>query len=698
MLFHTRYRHGRHSATATGWRFAVPVGLVAVLGLIAMMAVTAQAGGRPVPIVVGGGFDSAQIAGHLEYLIDRGSRRGIEDVVKAEGAATFTPANGNLSLGYLSDAVWVRFAINNGGSLQTLFLDLRPVFLDEVTVFAPVARPLPGAPAYRQIRLGDHIPMRERETLGVSLVAALDLPVGDSMVYVRIKTMSSVALRGSLRAPSSMIGSDIVQAIRFGVFEGIYLLIGMANFLIWLSLRERVFLSYSFALLIQAAILLGNNNLMPPGLVPFAGADITLSLLVCISHGLGAWFVNDLLDAGRKFPVMHKCFVALGAGAGMATVATMAGYYQWIIGALLASGILTFLLGVVGNAILSGRGVPGARVACLALVAILVGSLAVTGRLLGFIPFNAWTDYAFEIALIIFIVHMQIALAHRARRAENERHEAQRLALDTARMAEQNANRLVEIRTQELESAKDLAEMALQAEREAQAEHVRFVDVISHQYRTPLSVVSNSVAAIAQSLADEDGANQARIQRIRRAIDRLVDLIDVNLHRSRLEGVTAKADFREVALGNFLRDAVARMGDICGDDRPITLSISPELEHYRVRLDQAMLGLALINLVENAHKFSPPGKSVDLAAEVLNGAIAIHVRDRGIGIPDDERDKLTQKYFRASNSANTSGMGLGLNMVAKIIKTHGGTISFASRPGGGIAVSLFLPSAGHHFS
>ncbi|MBL0371308.1 sensor histidine kinase [Rhizobium sp. KVB221] len=681
----------RMCATAPVLLRILVLAVAAIAGMFSVVPTAAFADESNEAIIVGAEFESVPLAGHLEFFLDPEARLGIGDVASPEGMARFKPVNGTLSLGYVTDAAWVRFRVrNNEPQPRTMFLDLRPVFLDEVEIFAPA--PNEGVPDRSGILLGDHIEIGRRPALSPSFVASVVVPAGESVFFIRIKTSSSTALRGSLRSPSSMITGAVVQAIRFGMFEGIFLLMGIANLVFWLSLRERAFLSYGLALLVQAAVLLGNNNFLPPEFLPGGGAgvDVTLGVLVCISHIVGAWFVSDLLNARRNFPLLHKCFIALGALAALSAIAASAGYYQWVIGPLLVSGVLNFLLGIIGNFRLARRGVPGAAMAGFALLAILAGSITTIGRLLGYISFNMWSDYAFEAAMIVFIFHMQVALAQRARRAENERLAAQALALETARTAEQEASRLVELRTRELASAKEIAEQALQAEREIQSEQLRFIDVISHQYKTPLSVVSNSVAAIARTLAPADLANRERVLRCRRAIDRLVELIDVNLHRSRLDGVAVSADMQSVNIEAFLADVVSREADL-HVDRQIELTIDPALSGVSMALDPAMIGLAIANLVENADKFSPAGASIDVAAEPVGEGVAIRVRDRGIGIPDDERDKLTQKYFRASNSANTSGMGLGLNMIATIVRRHDGMLRFESAAGGGTEVTIVLP-------
>jgi signal transduction histidine kinase len=688
MRFSTVYRCVTRQAIL---RFGMIVGLV-LLSLVPSPPARA-ADPNTAPIVIGPDFTRASLEGHLSYLRDPDGALDISDVASPDFVPRFEPMTANLALGYTTDTVWVRFATRNvSGGTPDVFLDLRPVFLDEVTVFAPDAE-RPGPQSYRRILLGDHVPVGERPSLGVSLSAGIGVPPGDAVYYIRTRTTSSMALRGSLLSADSMITETTLQVARFGAFQGIFLLMCIANLLYWHSLRETVYLAYAVTLFGQSLLFFGNNGLLPAELVGPWGVDIALGMIVCFNHALGAWFIDAHLGARRDFPLTHRILVTMMVLAAAATLAVPLGYYHQVVGPVYVLGFIIFGLGLVNNSRLAWRGVPGARSAVLAHMAILGGLFATVGRLTGVLPYNAWTEHGFETGSMLFILYMQLAMARRARRAERERERAQAKALDIARNAERVAHGLVAKRTAELEIQRNRAEDALAAEREVQADQLRFVDVISHQYRTPLAVVSNSVSAIARSLAPDDKANIARIERIRRAIDRLVQLIDVNLHRSRLEGLAAQPTFSDVDVGLILREGVALAADIVGD-RALDLSVDPALEGRHLQADRDMIGLALLNLIENADKFSPRDRAISIAA-VAQGAshVEFQVRDHGIGIPEAEQNLLTRRYFRASNTANTSGIGLGLHMTAAIARRHGGTLHFSTPPEGGTRVALVLPLA-----
>ena len=110
-----------------------------------------------------------------------------------------------------------------------------------------------------------------------------------------------------------------------------------------------------------------------------------------------------------------------------------------------------------------------------------------------------------------------------------------------------------------------------------------------------------------------------------------------------------------------------------------------------MRGDRDLLYEALANLVDNAVKFTPEGGSVDLALLLQQGETVIRVSDTGPGIPEIEREAVTQRFYRSDQSRNIKGLGLGLSMVAAIIKLHG--FRFTISPGPGCTAEIACPHA-----
>jgi signal transduction histidine kinase len=216
--------------------------------------------------------------------------------------------------------------------------------------------------------------------------------------------------------------------------------------------------------------------------------------------------------------------------------------------------------------------------------------------------------------------------------------------------------------------------------------------VISHQYRTPLSVIATNVEGIGMSLDATDAPNRRRIDRIRRAVGRLVAMIDVSLNRSRLDGPPLAPQRRPVAPGPMLRQAVQRVRDATGD-RIIGLELDDSVDGVIILADPEMIELALINLMENAVKFSEADRPIDVTATAQGGVLRVAVHDQGIGIPRAELGHIFQKFYRAANASDRPGVGIGLQLVAQLVHAHGGEITVDSSENEGASFTISLPLA-----
>ena len=156
-------------------------------------------------------------------------------------------------------------------------------------------------------------------------------------------------------------------------------------------------------------------------------------------------------------------------------------------------------------------------------------------------------------------------------------------------------------------------------------------------------------------------------------IGRNIDEIAEIEHSRRLEG------FSEVRLAALVRE-VGDLYDPIAEDKRVALGVEAADEAI-VRGDRDLLFEAVANLVDNAVKFPPEGGRVDLALLRRDGETVIRVRDTGPGIPEIEREAVTKRFYRSDKSRRTEGLGLGLSLVAAIVKLHGFRFTIVAGPG-----------------
>jgi signal transduction histidine kinase len=154
-------------------------------------------------------------------------------------------------------------------------------------------------------------------------------------------------------------------------------------------------------------------------------------------------------------------------------------------------------------------------------------------------------------------------------------------------------------------------------------------------------------------------------------------------HNRRLEG------FSQVQLGPLVRE-VGDLYEPIAEDKHVTLQVDVA-DEATVHGDRDLLFEAVANLVDNAVKFTPEGGCVTLVLLRRDGESVIQVKDTGPGIPEAEREAVIRRFYRSDKSRNTEGLGLGLSLVAAIIKLHGFRFTIAAGPG--CTVEIVCPQA-----
>ena len=220
-----------------------------------------------------------------------------------------------------------------------------------------------------------------------------------------------------------------------------------------------------------------------------------------------------------------------------------------------------------------------------------------------------------------------------------------------------------------------------------------FVANVSHELRTPIG----AIVALADTLAAEDAETEVEIMRrlaarIAHEADRAGHLIDDLLDLSRIEGGELQRE--EVPVRHLVTGAVDRVVVSAGA-RSDDVSVIGDLPQSTLLVDASQVEGALVNLIENAIKYSDPGAPVWVSASDDGDRIELIVRDRGIGIPPGDRDRIFERFYRVDRARSrvTGGTGLGLAIVRNVARNHGGDVHVDSREGEGSTFVIRLPRA-----
>jgi signal transduction histidine kinase len=230
---------------------------------------------------------------------------------------------------------------------------------------------------------------------------------------------------------------------------------------------------------------------------------------------------------------------------------------------------------------------------------------------------------------------------------------------------------------------------ALSAKHDALEVQLRFVDMFSHEYRTPLAIIRTNLDILQckdQSAGNRLGSNLAKM---RRAVMRLVEVAETALTPERMEDGQLDIQREAIVLPDFLAAVTEEAVEFWSERAPqVRLGEMPLVAFDG---DARLLKTALLNLLDNAIKYAPRHSIVSVTLKATDGMLALTVSDNGPGIPEQELNLVFGKYFRGSRSVHTPGSGVGLYLVQCIIEQHGGSISLANRPAGGVVATITLP-------
>jgi len=236
----------------------------------------------------------------------------------------------------------------------------------------------------------------------------------------------------------------------------------------------------------------------------------------------------------------------------------------------------------------------------------------------------------------------------------------------------------------------ELAEEARLARLRVETEQLRnaLLSSVSHDLRTPLAVITGSTSALLEESAPKDEATRrALLETAHDESLRLNRLVRNLLDMTRLEAGALKVNKEEQSIEEVVGAALNRMEDRL-DAREVQTDIPADLP--LVPHDSVLIEQVLINLLENATKYTPAGSSIRIAARAKGDAVEIEVSDRGPGIAKENAERIFEKFYRA-REAEGGGVGLGLTICRGIVNAHGGRIWVEPREGGGATFRFTLP-------
>lgn len=231
---------------------------------------------------------------------------------------------------------------------------------------------------------------------------------------------------------------------------------------------------------------------------------------------------------------------------------------------------------------------------------------------------------------------------------------------------------------------------ALEKEKELNELKTRFLSLVSHEFKTPLSSILTSTTLLSKYTQEEQQPKRDKhINTIRSKVKYLDTILNDFLSIERLETGKVKYKMEEFPLSKLVNQVIYDANLLLKSGQKI--NYPQDIDDLVIIFDEKIFELVLSNLIHNAIKYSSEDTTIDIQVMQENGRLELKVIDQGIGIPKEEQKFIFNRYFRAENALLTQGTGIGLNIAKQHIENLGGSISFESEVNQGTSFTLDIP-------
>lgn len=611
---------------------------------------------------------SAVLAAGLDTVLGRSTQEvSVQRLTDVEADATATslfkrwtdlsataPRYG-VSEGFSKQPVWLRATIiRPEAAKETWWLVFSNALLDRIEIF--LQRPDGSQVKYLA---GEDFASLDGAMSTLLPSALLHLGAGENRLLIRVQTRNAMATRIVLRDDRSMLLFEHRELFQGGLLAGTHLITALAGLLIALALRERVWMLFSVFVLVSGTSLMFMLGLPGwLGLREFPGlSDKIHGAVLVFTVAAVIDFVARLTRTHLEYPRAYRTLARSGWLLAIpAGVLVFLGYFTEIILQL------QFVILIVVPALVVmlwrqwRQGVEAAGFFLLGVGSYICMSLLRVLRNLGVLPSAWWTEGLHEMMSIGYLTVLAFGIATLSARALTRRE-----ALEAELMAERTARN---------------------AERD-------FLAMLSHELRTPLATIETSTRLLQDVPGLDSTLRAIRHEKIARAVARLRDLFDRLLASDRLRSDWHLTEPAPV-------DLVSLIQTVCESslaDRPAAdLQFEAPAGPAVVEADRELIGIALRNLVANALVYGPQDCPVQLALRPVTQGWRLEVHDLGSAIPLSERESIFGPYVRGPGASSTPGAGLGLFIVRRIARLHGGEAGLDCPPAGGNRFWIEIPT------
>ena len=617
------------------------------------------------------------LAGHLEVFEDTQASVDFAQILTSPINQSFKIIPGYFNEGFGRQVVWFRFQVRQTRPFSSgTYLALGPPVLDYVTVYVQTSDDANNPENYNKYNLGDHIPVSDSQRFQPEFVAPLNLPDGlPRWVYIRLQTTSTLALLGSIKPGDILANSGNKIIILQVAMLSVFLIVATIGLLFYSRIRQNLYGYFGLYL-----FFLFNNRLAATGILPliFPSFAHRINDFMVNQNACGTWIFLVLFGFALFKPGLsqwqRQLFRVLLAVACLMFVLSPFVPVAFISRANYLNGLVLFSLLTWLSFKSLRKGLVSHWFYFMAFVLLLFIPIMEFLRLTGILPISPFTINVVQLMTFGNILLLTLGLAEKLRIDQNN-------ALFAERNAKQHAQEMAEDMTVELLEKQQDLEQTL--ERQS-----RFVSMVSHEYRTPLSIIRTNLDLLSKKKHDPDGTLAFAVNKMKRAISRLVEVLEINLDKAKFTDDSFKLRRETFDLMDLVAEVI-HLATEFWPDRSLVL-VHQDTDILLVSADWRLLKTVLLNVLDNAVKYSPKEGGVEIAVYCRSGEAVIDLTDHGLGIPLEECQRVFEKNYRIPGNQAIVGSGLGLYLVARIVAEHQGSVVINSGEFG-TTVTIRLP-------
>ena len=652
-------------------------------------------------------YDSDVAVGkYLFYYIDTEKNKTILDLKNLEQSDWLQSQKEIPSFGYQKNAIWFRLQLQNDLNNDVNYIiNIANSNLDDIQIYTYLDEQM-----QQKIQMGDSYPFAQRKIPDRNFLTPIKLKANSQYeIYIRVFNLGTLQIPLYIQSEQGLAVAHQSTLLLWGIYFGLTLIMGLYNFILFISVRDNSYLLFSFFIftnILFHACLHGfgfqyvwpNSEVLNEWIMPTSNALLYVS---------GGMFISQFVELKKISVWQYRIMMLIVYIAGSMTILSSFIPYQKSVLINTMMGFPFAIMSVLACVTALRQGNKAVRFFLVSWLLFVVAAFILTANKMGVIPRNMFTENGLQIGNAFSILFIALALADSINIEKKQRmlsdKETLRLEKKARRVKEEQYEADLQAKEAELKAQQEIIiarEEGLLAQAQSKTKS-RFLATMSHEIRTPL----NGILGISEMLRDTSLSikQQELLSVITSSGRTLLNLINDVLDLSKIEAGRMEMECRVFDVRQLHRETIKNF-ELLANEKSIELicEINQDVPTY-IKSDSNRLQQVLLNLLGNALKFTEKGnirlkvsccENSETINQKLSTLIKTEVIDSGIGLTEKQQSKLFQSFSQADSSTTRKygGTGLGLSISKKIIEHLDGNIGVISKENQGANFWFSIPS------